>query len=267
MKYGDREVSAEEIIEMIPSGISVADSLALFKSLLDSWVNDVVMADFAEAHLIDTSMIDRKVAEYRNSLIIQEYLMRMRESQTPKINDEKISEYYVQHKKDIKLEVPLIKGVFVSISNDYSGREEIKNLLTSTESEAIDKFENKWGDKLSEYNYFRDNWVDWETISARIPTRIPNPDKFLEENDFFEMEDEDKTYYLQISEYMPSGNEQPYEYAKNWINNLLSQRELADYEVYLVNSLIEKAIKDHKLEAIGYDPLTHQFKQENSNEK
>ena len=260
IRFEDIYLTKEEIIDQIPEGISQNDSVALFDALVDTWIKDNVLSDFAEERLYDLSEINRMVKDYRNALIVQEYLKKMRASKNIKFDETKVREYYSDHRKELKLDVPLVKGIFLKINSDSKGKAEIKKLLSSNNIEDIDKFEQKWLDQAIEYNYFRDKWIDWETVSGLIPYRFGDSSKFLEENNFFETEYDDCTYFLQITDYLPIGEEQPYDFAKIWITDILNQGELAEYERALVNSLIEKSIKDKKLEIIGYDPLTHELK-------
>ena len=259
LRYGDNYVTVDEITAMIPPGIDPTDSVALFNALVDGWIKDVVLAEFAEERLYDTRAIDRRVKDYRNSLIVLEYLSRMRNSQVPRIDEAKISEYYDRHRAELKLEVPLVKGIFMKINSDAKGKEEIKKLMSSSDLDKIDRLEQNWLDRALEYNYFRDKWVDWETLSGMIPYRFGNPDTFLAENSYFETEYGDCNYYLQISDFLPSGETQPYEFARTWISDILTQGELAEYERILVTSLLEKSIKDKKLEMIGFDPIKHEL--------
>lgn len=253
LRYAGRSLTVEEVERMMPEGISSTDSVALFNAIVEGWLKDEVLSDFAEERLYDTDAIDRKVSDYRNSLIVQEYLSRMQESKTPKIEEKKVKDYYELHSKDMKLEVPLVKGVFLKFSNGIADRETLRKLLSDDDPKNIDILEQDWIERSLEYNYFRDKWIDWETLSGMIPYRFGDPDKFLKENTFFETEYGDCVYYLQITDHILSGDTQPYEYAKTWISNILTQGALADYERKLVNSLIEKAEKDRKLEAVGYD--------------
>lgn len=261
LRYGTNELTYAEVVNKIPDGIPSSDSAALFRAIVDGWISDVVLSDFAEKRLVDLEGIERRVKEYRNSLIVQDYLTRMRESHTPNVDEEKVKEYYLRHKNELKLETPLVKGVFLKINSDSHGKDGIKNMLSSQDPEMIDKFEKEWLDRTLEYNYFRDTWVDWETLTRRIPYRFGDPEKFLKDYRFFETEYGDCTYYLQISEYLPAGEEQPYEFASAWIKGILTQGDLAQFQKDLVESIVAQSIKDKKLEAVNYDPMMHEIKE------
>ena len=99
----------------------------------------------------------------------------------------------------------------------------------------IDILEREWVDRSLQYSYFRDKWIDWETVKGLIPYRFGDPDKFLEENSYFETEYGDCSYYLTVTDWIPSGEEQPIEFARTWISDLLTQGELTEYERNLVN--------------------------------
>ena len=253
VRYGDRELTYDEVVDMIPEGLHPADSAAMFHQLVDAWIRSEVLADFAEERLYDMEAIDQRVREYRNQLIVMEYLSRMRETQKPRIEEQKVKEYYDLHRGELKLEVPLVRGVFLKINSSAKGKEDIKNLISSDNPEDIDRLEREWLDLALEYNYFRDKWIDWETISMLIPHRFGNPDEFLRESDYFETEYGDCSYYLKVTDYMPSGEEQPYEYARNWIAEVLTQGALTDYENSLVESLVNKAVKEGKMETFLHE--------------
>ena len=250
----------EDVANQIPDGIVSSDSIALFNAIVDGWIKDVVLFDVAKNRLIDINSIERKVKDYRNDLIVTEYLSRMRESHNPKLDDRMVKEYYDSHRHELKLETPLVKGIFIKINAEGGGRDEIKRLLLSDDPKDIDILEQKWLDKSLEYKYFRDKWLDWQSVAAMIPYRFGNPDSFLKENRYFETEYENCYYFLMIGDVLPSGEEQPYDFAASWIAETLSQADLALYEDELVASIVAKALKDNRLKSIGYDPVMHELK-------
>ena len=265
MKYGEMELTYDDVVSQIPQGLMAPDSAALFKAIADGWVRNAVISDFAQERLLDLDAINRRVEEYRRSLIAQEYLSRMTEAHSPKVDERAVKEYYDRHKNELKLEVPLVKGIFIKINSDSKGKEAIKGLLTSDEPESIDKLEQEWLDRALEYNYFRDKWTDWETLSGMIPYRFGDADKFLEENQYFETDYGDCSYYLRITDYLPTGEEQPYDFAWGWISGLLTQKDLSTYEQSLTKSLLQEAVNNKKLEIVGYDPITHEVKTDRLN--
>lgn len=257
LRIGNESLTEEDVISRIPAGLLPDDSVRMYQLIIESWMKDKLISGFAEDRLYDIERIDRLVKEYRDKLIVEEYLNRMSDNYKPKIKEEDIWNYYEMHKKDLKTEIPLVKGIFLKINADSDNKNEIKELLKEEDDSKIDILEKNWIDKAIEYDYFKDRWVDWETIKGLIPYRFGNPDQFLQNNRYFETDHEDCTYYLQITDYLPTGSEQPYSFASVWISKLLKQIEITKFERDLVENLIKKSIKENKLEAVGYDPLNH----------
>ena len=255
IKIGNKELTFSDVINQIPYGLLPSDSIAIFQNIIEDWLKDELLADFAENHLLDLSLIDRQVKDYRDKLIVEEYLKRMSGSHKPAIDEKTVKDYYESHQKDLKTEIPLVKGIFLKVNIDTKGKEQIRELLKENSDENIDKLEKEWMDKAVAYDYFKDRWVDWETVNGLIPYRFGDPDNFLQANKYFETDNGDFSYFLQISDFLPSGSVQPYDFASVWISSMLGLIEINQYEVNLVNTLLKKSIEDNKLEIIGYDPI------------
>lgn len=259
LKIGDKSLKRQDVESLIPSGLMSGDSVNLFHNIVEHWIKDELLTGFAEERLIDFNIIDRKVKDYRNKLIVEEYLRLMSMNQKPEIDQSAVKEYYDLHKNELKTELPLVKGVFIKISSDVRGKDEIRHLLSNDENDHIDLLEKNWMDKALSYDYFKDKWVDWETVARQIPYRFGDIEEFLKQNKYFETNHGDCTYYLQITDYLPGGSEQPFEYASGWISRLLTRIELNDFENNLIESLIKKSIEEKKLEVINYDPVQESF--------
>lgn len=259
VKYNDKTLTLQDVVSQIPTGLPNSDSVTMFKNIVDGWIKTEVLSAFAEERLYDVSSIDRKVRDYRNSLIVQEYISRMADAHRKDVDPLKVKQYYDLHKDEMTLELPLIKGVFIKINNDAKGRESLQGLLKSDDINDIDELEKEWLDRALEYNYFKDNWIDWETIVGMIPYRFGDASEFVNNNTYLETDYGDCAYFLRITDVLPAGEIQPFEYASVWIADVLYREQLEDYEEDLLNSLISKYIKDKKLEIVDYNPQNHQM--------
>ena len=255
LRIGNKELSQAEIIGKIPVGLYPEDSVALFQNLVEGWIRDELLVQFAEERLSDIDKINRMVNDYRNKLIVDEYLNKMTESRQKKIDEGSIKKYYENHKDELKTEMPLIKGVFVKTHSSSDDNKEIGRLLKNATDENIEQLQDLWMIDVVAYDYFKDRWIDWESVKGLIPFRFGDADKFLSENTYFETEYGDYTYFLTISDYLPTGSQQPYEFASHWISNILTHADLNNYETNLIETLIKKSIQDNNLEIVGYDPL------------
>ncbi|MFG6425252.1 hypothetical protein [Lepagella muris] len=257
LSMGSKILTLHEVEDKIPVGIDPADSVALFREIIGNWVTTAVISEFAESKLPDMEEIDRRVEDYRNRLIVTEYLRRMKESRQPKISQDSIREYYDIHRNELLTESPLVKGIYIKVPSSIKGIDEIRQLVFSGTEEDIDRLENDWMEAALQYDYFGNKWIDWQVLADQIPYRFHSPDSFLESSRNFETTNNGSTYIFHISEYLPSGSVQPYEFAAAAITEVLEQSKISTYEKALVSSLVKKAVKDGRLVPGAYDPLRH----------
>ena len=252
-------LSLSDVESKIPVGIEPADSASLFDKIVDNWIETAVLAKLAESKLPDLEDIDSKVEAYRNRLIVAEYLRMMEESQRQKVSSDSVRAYYDAHKKELLTESPLVKVIYMKVASSSPGIEEIKELIFRATDDDIDQLEKNWMETALQYDYFGSTWIDWQTLADQIPYRFYDPDAFLQSTDNFETTYNGSTYIFHISDYLPTGSEQPYEFAANEISSMLERSKIGSYEDALVRSLVEKAIKEDRFVIVNYDPLKRSF--------
>lgn len=255
IKAGEHTLTLQDVLQKIPTGIEPADSATLFHLIVDNWIKSEVLYKLAESKLSDTSEIENKVAEYRNRLIVAEYLDEMKKSANIRADKDSIRYFYDRHKNDMLTESPLVKGIYIKLSSANTDIDEIKQMVFNGSDDSIDRLEQLYAGNAVQYDYFNDEWIDWQIIEDLIPYRFTDPDRFLESTRDFETSYNGATYLLHVSEYLPSGSVPPYEFAAPHITELLERTNMRKYEESLVNSLIKKAMDEGELVAVGYNPL------------
>lgn len=255
MMMGDSILRKSEVVRRIPVGIDSADSAALFRTMVDNWVKRMVLADIAREKLSDYEEIERQVEDYRNRLIVEQYLQRVMAGKSFHVSKDSIESFYSSHKGEMNTENPLVKGVFVRMPENSFAVSDVKRCIFAGTESAIDEFEKKWMGETSQYDYFVGDWTDWETIAEQIPYRFEAPDSYLSSNHNFETTYKGSVYLLHIDSYLPSGSQIPFEFASPRISAILEQAKMTRFEEDLVANLVKKAISDERLVVIGYDPL------------
>lgn len=253
------QLTMESVVSRIPVGIDPADSAALFKEIVDVWVSERILGKLAQRQLPNIEEIERKAASYRNRLIAREYLRQMRESKEIKVPSDSVRRFYDVHKSELLTERPLVKGLYLKIPSSSEWLDEVRRLMADASDESMERIESHFGSEVLQYDYFANVWVDWQTVADLIPYRFYDPDAFLKSTRDFETSYNGSTYILHITDYLPSGSEQPFEFAKSKIEAILRQISLSAYEENLVVSLLEKGIKDGKVVKGEYDPVSHRL--------
>lgn len=255
VSIGDSLLTREAVVRRIPVGLSESDSAALFGRIVDSWIESMVLEEMAREKLPDLEEIERKVAHYRNRLIVSDYLSRMRRSNSDHPSPDSVRSFYDLHRGEMLAERPLVKGLFVKVGEKIDGLEEIRRCIQTADDASIDLLERQYASDVSQYEYFEKTWVDWQTIAELIPYRFYDPDAFVNSTSDFETSYNGNVYLLHISEYLPTGSELPFEFAAPRIEAMLEQSGMTTYTRRLVESLVKEAVNDGRLVGVGYDPV------------
>lgn len=275
IEFGDSALTATEVLARIPSGLAPEDSAAMFQKIVQTWVEEMLLTDMAEERIDNLDEIEEKVAAYRRQLIVGRYLRMMRDNNQRKAEESHIRSYYDAHSAEMKLETPAVKGIYVKVPSNTDRLDDIRKWVKLATDAAVDNLEKYGLGQALQYDYFKDRWIDWQTIAEAIPYRFSDPDAFLStlvasttESDlsegrqpatrpargYFETESGGSVYMLHISSWLPSGSPMPYEFAAGRIAAMLEEQDAAESQRRLIGSLYKRAKKEKSLRLINYDP-------------
>ncbi|MDE7413354.1 MAG: hypothetical protein K2N05_06155 [Muribaculaceae bacterium] len=255
VSVGDSVLFQDEVERKIPGGISADDSLAMFHEIVDSWIETRVLENVARENVVDMERINRLTENYRNRLIVDEYLRKMGDNAPAEIDKKEVAAYYTQYGDSMLLEQPLVKGIYLRIPSTDKEISNIRKWITSAAEEDIDRLEKKGIHDATGYEYFADRWVEWSDIAGQIPYKVEDADLFVKENKIFETSHGGYSYFLHILDFVPSGSKMPQEYAFAYVADILADRRKGEYRKNLKRSIYRNAIKEGKLKKGSYDPM------------
>lgn len=257
---GDSSLTTGMVLSRLPAGLSPEDSVEFVEETINRWVRYMVLSGVARENLEEADEIERMVEDYRNRLIISRYLARMDGSRNSSPDEKEIKEYYSVHGEEFILQAPLIKGVFVKVTDTDERLGDLKRWMSTATDETVDNIEKYGLRQAMQYEYFDDRWIEWGRIAELIPYRFYDADAFVKSTRDFETSYRGITYLLHISDYLPSGEKMPYEYASEKIRDILSRRNSSDYRSWLLREIYKKKIRDGVLKPFGYDPVAGKMK-------
>ena len=260
--FGDSTLTKSDVLRRIPRGLDPADSAHLFSRIVDGWIRDLVLSDVAEKNISDPERIERMVEAYRNSLIVNEYLQSMSDKAGSHIPESRIREYYDANHEQMVLTQPLVKGAYLKVSENDESLDNLRRWMTQFTDESFDKIEKSGLRQASQYKYFKDEWHEWNVITDQIPYRFYDADAFVRSTKNFETNDGGSVYLLHISEYLPSGTEMPYEFARLKIREILRVSDIAAMRNNLMIDIYRQRIDEGKLRPGLYDPVAGRMKED-----
>lgn len=228
-RVGRTTLTADDIAQAVPKGITGQDSVSYVGSYVDKWI--IRQLKLQEAELIFSSSegdIDRMVEEYRQSLLIRKIEQYYLDKDVNfDITDDDIANYYNSHKSDFRLSSPVVRGYVVSIPERYRRKDWLLKKMGSAKSMSDDKFKEaeqiclKSNFKLDKY----EEWVDYAEFLAHLPLlRTDSHDKLLAKRDVQQIRHNSSYYCFRITDVLKAGEPMPLFMAKDKIVRILINR-------------------------------------------
>lgn len=251
-QYRDSVLLMSDILRQLPAGISPSDSVALIRKIADQWIDGFLIEDLAASQIEDMDRIDALTASYRRSLIADSYRRKMRRNGVQPVDMEGVKAYYKTHYAELRLERPIVRGLFIRIPATSRHLDDIRQWMKNADPESYDALENTGRLEATAFRYFADQWTDFDVIAGEIPHRLGDGDSFVENTIDFETELNGTVYILHLTDYRKSGSLMPEEYAAPIIEDRMKALHLADYEAGLVRALRASAIEKDILKEGNY---------------
>lgn len=253
--FNDSSLTVADVVSLIPSGLTAEDSINMFNSIVEKWVLERSLGDYAEKNIPDMDKIDKMVEQYRANLIVTHYLESMSESARKEVQEDRIKQYYDDNHNEMILEQPLVKGVFIKVADNNESLGDLRKWFSSFSEKSLDNIEKSGLRNAQQFKSFTDGWIEWNAVAEQIPYRFSDAGAFLKSNKNFETQQGNAVYLLHISEFIPSGSEMPYDYAKIKIAEILQNADVTNYRKKLINEILGRQIKDGTLKPGLYNPL------------
>lgn len=241
---GDATLTRAALDQAIPTGISHDDSTRFARAYIRNWIDTRLVEDVA-SRAVDMDEIDRMVQQYRRDAIMRAYRDRMFEAEhaATTFSDSLVADYYSRHSAEFLLQRPLIKGVYIKLPDDARELPAVRRLYRSTRPADIDRLEKEVLGSAVHYDYFRDRWIDWEQVEARIPYDFgANPADYVKSHRNLDASLGGFTYLLEISDVLPAGSVMPLETARPLIEDRLRAEDRRAYDAALRTRLFDRAL-------------------------
>ncbi len=248
----DRELVAEvhgnflyqdELQQIISPSIDSSDSTELADKYIRKWATDLLMYEKAKENISDMSDIERLVNEYRKTLIIHQYQQRLVEQRRKKeITEDEIREFYEANNKQMIVKENMIKGLLLVVPEDAPLLSDVRKWVADATQESIELIDKYSLQNAISYDYFMETWVPLSSIVKKTPFIVENPTGFLKTNNMVEASDSTHHYFLKINSYVAVGQIEPYDLAKDKIENVLSTKNNAEFILELENELYRDAV-------------------------
>ena len=247
-KVGDKKLYISDVSDIIPPGLEKEDSLVMAEDYIRKWVKKELLIQKAEENLTsEQKNVTKELEEYRNSLITFKYkneLMKQRMDTT--VTEQQIEDYYNEYSENFNLPRNIVKAIYIKIPQEYANPEQLKKMCSNTTDEGLTELREYCLQYAKGFDIFMDNWVDFEMVLKNIPKEIDNPERFLQQNQWIELEDSNYYYIVSIQDYKLKNEQAPLEYMKDNIKNLILNRRKIAFLKQLEDNVYTEGVRKNK---------------------
>ncbi|MBR3577268.1 MAG: hypothetical protein IKN98_00610 [Bacteroidales bacterium] len=163
----NHKLYASEVGQLVPAGLSRADSADFAQHVIDDWIMEqVILAEAEKTLTVGEKVFDKELEEYRKTLLKNRYFEKITaDAEKFKVSDEEVRAAIRQTKVNLVSDKEIVKINYVKLPRHAAVRDELKEILFDdarriTEKERIAEL---CSDSI-EYFITDDQWLFWEDI-------------------------------------------------------------------------------------------------------
>lgn len=238
----------EDLLGVMPVPISSDDSVLFAEHYIRNWVDNTLLNDKAKKNIANNKEIERLVDNYRKSLIIHSYQQALiNQKLTKDIPESELQEYYENNKNLFKLDRPIVKGLFIKVPLNAPQLANVRKWYKSQTQDAIDNLEKYQFQNAVNYAYFYENWIPISEVLDLMPLEVDSAEDYINKNRQIELKDSAYYYFLNVSDFRGNGEEEPYEFARPDVVDLIVNTRQVDFLKQVKEDLYQQAVKQNKI--------------------
>ncbi len=241
----------EDIVNLVPPGISKEDSIVIVRSFIDRWASKKLLIKVAEVNLNSTkkATFDTLIQQYKIDLYTKAYLEEIVKRTTDTvITDKELKNYYQENKENFKTNGTLVRLRFINLKNDNPRYELIKNKFFDFRK-SDKKFWETYSMQLNSFAFNDSIWTELSQVYLKLPFINPdNRDDYIVTGKSIQKSEAGNSYFVKISTVIDKNQIAPFEYLKPTLKEVLLNKRKLELIKKIEKEITDDAIKDKKYE-------------------
>ncbi len=244
-QVGEEKLTVHDVLLQMPLTCTGPDSILYVQEHVDAWINDQLLYQQGLKNVPNLEELEREAAEYRRDLIARTYQSERLAIYSEEVTVDECMSFYEKCKRQLKLDYPIIQGIYVKVLANSSKVNDIKKWLKEIQEGLMDhaeELEQFCQQRAVDYDSFTEEWVDMRRLTDRLPVKIYDPAQFLRRQVYVQ-KDKEHVYIFLISDFHLAGEIQPYEFCHEEIHNMMIQQKQENYRKKLQQDLRDEALR------------------------
>jgi hypothetical protein len=243
----------DELAGISTLGSSKEDSAARVEAYVDSWIRkELLIQEAARKININEAEVERKILDYRYSIIAYEYQSYyIKQNLDTVFDDSEIREYYKNNIDNFILKQNIVRATFIKVPKNAPNMNKLKDWIFSQDEEDKKNLKSFCLSFSVAYHISDSTWMIFDDLVRNSPLmEYPNKVQFLKTNQYHETQDDTYLYFLKVDEYRISDNVSPLEFVTDEIKNIILNKRKVELAKKLEDQVYENALEHKDFEII-----------------
>ena len=250
-RAGNSMLYKTDLMGLVGTNTTAEDSTEIVERFIDNWIKEeLVIQEAANNINIDLTEIERKVANYRFTLISYEYQkQRIEQLLNREVTAEEIDLYYQENPDNFILNQHIVRGRYVKLSLEAPKKRDVRRWLKSDREQDLESLKSYCLQFASNYSLEDSAWLKFDDVIKNSPfNTISNKVQFLRSNRYIEETDSAYLYLFKIDGYKISDEVSPLEFVRDDIENIIINKRKVALAKSLENDIYERAKENEDFE-------------------
>lgn len=241
----------DELGGIVLPGTTKEDSIVRVETYINSWIRkQLLLQEAARKININEAEVERKILDYRYSLIAYEYqAFYIKQNLDTAIVASEIEKYYKENLDNFILKQNIVRATFIKVPKSAPRTNKIKELIFSKKEKDQDELKSYCLSFSTAYHLVDSTWMVFDELVKNSPlAEIPNKIQFLKANPYYETSDDTYLYFLRVMEYRISDNISPLEFVRDDIRTIILNKRKVALAKQLEDEVYKSAVSEKEFE-------------------
>ena len=250
-RVGKSFLYEDDILNLVPSGTSKKDSIAIVKSFIDNWATKKLLFEASERNIskAKTTEFNELIEQYKVDLYTKNYIedLVVRQIDTL-VTDEQIKMYYDKNKQFFNNSSELVKMRYINLVKENPKFVNIKSKFSSFTKKDRKDLEQQ-AVNFKSYAFNDSIWVDINQVFEKLPfVNLENKDRFISNGINFQYPDATTIWLVKVNKVLPKDSPTPLEFLKPTIKQIIVNNRKLELVNTIEKEITNDALNDNKYE-------------------
>lgn len=246
----DKYLYAADIRNLVPKEVSKNDSLTIIRSFVQNWIQQQAVIKRAEDNLDEERKnVDKKLEEYRNSLITYIYESELiKQKLDTSISNEDIEKYYKENEQNFQLKNNILQVVYFNLPQTAPKLQKVREWFKSSNAKDRKLLEEYCYQFATDYYFNEEEWVLFDDLLKKIPIKTYDQEQYLRNNRFIEIPDSNHIFFVNIKGFKIKESLSPLNFERENIWNLIINKRKLELIREMEKDAYQDAIQQKEIE-------------------